>query len=37
MQEKRQEVGFQFTLKEESEDECLTEIGREFQMTGPAY
>ena len=24
-----------FELKEESEDECLTEIGREFQITGP--
>ena len=28
---------FTFDLKEESEEECLTEIGREFQMTGPTY
>ena len=25
---------FSFDLKEESEDECLTESGREFQITG---
>ena len=25
---------FSFDLKEESEDECLTERGREFQITG---
>ena len=29
--------GFGFDLKEESEDECLTERGREFQITGPMY
>ena len=28
---------FSFDLKEESEDECLTERGREFQITGPMY
>ena len=28
---------FSFALKEESEDECLTERGREFQSTGPMY
>ena len=28
---------FSFDLKEESEDECLTERGREFQSTGPVY
>ena len=29
---------FNFDLKkEESEDECLTERGREFQITGPMY
>ena len=28
---------FSFDLKEESEDECLTERGREFQITGPVY
>ena len=26
---------FSFVSKEESEDECLTERGREFQCTGP--
>ena len=26
---------FSFDLKEESEDECLRERGREFQSTGP--
>ena len=26
---------FSFDLREESEDECLTERGREFQITGP--
>ena len=28
---------FSFDLKEESEDECQTERGREFQITGPMY
>ena len=28
---------FSFDLKEESEDECLTERGSEFQSTGPMY
>ena len=28
---------FSFDLKEESEDKCLTEKGREFQSTGPMY
>ena len=28
---------FSFDVKEESEDECLTERGREFQITGPIY
>ena len=28
---------FSFDLKEESEEACLTERGREFQMTGPMY
>ena len=28
---------FSFDLKEESEDECLTERGREFQITFPMY
>ena len=30
---------FSFDLKDvtESEDECLTERGREFQITGPMY
>ena len=28
---------FSFDLKEESEDECLTERGREFQILGPLY
>ena len=28
---------FSFDLKEESEDECLTEREREFQSTGPMY
>ena len=28
---------FSFDLKEESEDECRTERGREFQITGPMY
>ena len=28
---------FSFDLKEESEDECLTERSREFQITGPMY
>ena len=28
---------FSFDLKAESEDECLTETGREFQTTGPIY
>jgi len=28
---------FSFDLKEESEDKCLTERGREFQVTGPMY
>ena len=28
---------FTFDLKEESEEECLTGIGTEFQMTGPMY
>ena len=26
-----------FDLKEESEDECLTQRGTEFQITGPMY
>ena len=35
---RREEVGFQFWLKkEESEDECLMERGREFQIAGPMY
>ena len=29
--------GFGFDLKEESEDECLTQTGREFQITRPMY
>ena len=33
----REEVGFRFDLKEESEVACLTEKGKEFQMTGPMY
>ena len=28
---------FSFDLKEESEDECLIEKGREFQIIGPVY
>ena len=28
---------YSFDLKEESEEECLTETGREFQITGPMY
>ena len=28
---------FSFDLKEEIEDECLTERGREFQITRPMY
>ena len=28
---------FCFDLKEESEDECLPERGREFHITGPMY
>ena len=28
---------FSFELKEESDVACLTEEGREFQMTGPIY
>ena len=28
---------FSFDLKEESEDDCLTERRREFQNTGPMY
>ena len=28
---------FSFDFKKESEDECLTERGREFQSTGPMY
>ena len=28
---------FSFNIKEESEDECLTERGREFQITFPMY
>ena len=28
---------FSFDLKEESEDECLTERGREFQISDPMY
>ena len=28
---------FSFDLKEESEEGCLTEKGRKFQMTGPMY
>ena len=28
---------FSFDLKEESEDECLTERAREFKITGPMY
>ena len=28
---------FSFDLKAESEDECLTETGREFQTTSPIY
>ena len=28
---------FSFDLKEESDMACLTEKGREFQMTGPKY
>ena len=28
---------FRFDLKDESEDKCLTERGREFQITGPMY
>ena len=34
-EEKR--LAFSFDLKEESEDERLTERGREFQITGPMY
>jgi len=34
--QKRRDVFFSFDLKEESE-ECLTEGGREFQITGPMY
>ena len=30
-------MGFQFDLKEENEDKCLTERGSEFQSTGPMY
>ena len=29
--------GFSSDLKEESEDKCLTERGREFQVTGPMH
>ena len=29
--------GFSFDLKEESKDECQTERGREFQITGLTY
>jgi len=28
---------FSFNLKEESDNECLTERGREFQIAGPIY
>ena len=28
---------FSFCIKEESEEDCLTERGREFQMPGPMY
>ena len=36
MQRKRDGFSvFSFDLKEESEDKCLTERGREFQSTGP--
>ena len=28
-------VVFSFGLKDENEKECLTQSGREFQMTGP--
>ena len=28
---------FTFDIKEESEDECQTDGGREFQITGPMY
>ena len=34
---RREEVGFSSDLKEESEEECLTERGREFQITGPIH
>ena len=34
----RRRDGFSvLTKKEESEDECLTERGKEFQSTGPLY
>ena len=35
--EERKRWVFNFDLKEESEDECLTERGKEFQITGPIY
>ena len=35
--EEKRLMGFQFDLKEETEDECLTERGSEFQNTGPIY
>ena len=28
---------FSFDLNEETEEECLTERGTEFQITGPMY
>ena len=28
---------FRFYLKEKTEEECLTESGREFQIIGPMY
>ena len=28
---------FRLAVKEESEDKCPTERGREFQITGPVY
>ena len=28
---------FRIAVKEESEDKCLTERGREFQITDPMY
>ena len=37
MQEEKKKKKSSVLTKEESEDECLTERGREFQITDPMY